>query len=136
MSMSSTRIDGKRCLTPLRSSNSTRASCAVWIRQFADQGIDVVPTGAEPEIAFAMEIDRRGIAVHRHQRLELAVDLVPVLRHADILGHGEQLADAAGGARRGGKFVGRVRLDDDHVRGMARQRQVVGDARSRSLRRR
>ena len=74
-----------------------------------------------------MEIDRSRVAVHRHQRFELAVDLVPVLRHADILGHREQLADTPGGARRGGKFVSRVRLDDDHIGGMACQRQVAGD---------
>ena len=54
-----------------------------------DQGIDVSLSGAEPQIAFPMEVDRSGIAVHRHQRLELAVYLVPVLRHADIFGHRE-----------------------------------------------
>ena len=90
------------------------------------QRVDIALAGAEPQIAFAAEIDRRRIAVHRHQRLELAVDLVPVLRHADVLGHGEKLPDAAGGARRRREFVGRVRFDDDHVGGMTGQRQVIG----------
>jgi hypothetical protein len=57
-----------------------------------------------------VEVDRGGIAVHRHQRLEPAVNLVPVLRHVNIFGHSEKLADAAGGARRGGKFVSRIRF--------------------------
>jgi len=95
-----------------------------------DQGIDVLPPRTEPEIAFAVKIDRGGIAVCRHQRLELAVDLVPVLRHADIFGYGEELADAAGGARRRGKLVCRVGLDDDDVCGKTHQRQVIGDRRT------
>jgi hypothetical protein len=92
-----------------------------------DQRVDIGLAGAEPEIAHPVEVDRRGVATHRHQRLELAVDLVPVLRHADVLGHGEQLPDAAGGARGGGEFISRIGFDDDDIGGVPRQCQVIGN---------
>src|SRR5262249_57541032 len=83
--------------------------------------------GGGRRVAVGVEIGGSGIPVPRHQGLDLAVDLVPVLRHTDVFRHGEQLAYPAGGARRGGKFVGRVGLDNDHVSGLACQRQVIGD---------
>ena len=95
-----------------------------------DQRVDVSLAGAKPQIALAVEVDRRDVAIDRHQGFELAVDLVPVLRHADVLGHGEQLADAAGGARGGGEFIGRIGLDHDDVRRRAGQCQVIGDRRA------
>jgi hypothetical protein len=51
---------------------------------------------------------------------------MPVLRHADVLGDREQLPDAAGGARAGGEFVGRIRLDHYGVVRMTRDSQVIG----------
>ena len=90
------------------------------------QCVDVLFARAEPEISCAMEADPRRLAVDRHQRLELAVDFVPILRHADIFGHRIKLADPARGARGGGELVGRIGLDHDDVAGMPGLRQIIG----------
>ena len=77
-----------------------------------------------------MEVDPRGLAVDCHQRLELAVDFVPILRHADIFGYRVELADAAGGARGGSEFVRRIGLNHDDVGGIRGLRQMIGDRRA------
>jgi len=77
-----------------------------------------------------MEVDPRRLAVDRHQRLELAIDFVPILRHADIFGHRVELADPARGARGGGKFVGRIGLDHDDIASIPGLCQIIGDRRA------
>src|SRR6516164_8529654 len=94
------------------------------------QRVDILFARAEPEISGAMEVDPGGLAVDRHQCLELAVDFVPILRHADIFGYRVELADAAGGARGRGEFVGRIGLDHENVAGIPGLRQMIGDRRA------
>src|SRR5215469_1158133 len=125
MSTSSTRIDGKRCLIPLRSSNSIpRVVCGLH-PPIRHQSVDIGLTRAEPQIPHAVKIDRRGITIDCYQRFELPIDLMPVLRHADVLGDGKQLSDAATGTRAGREFVGRIGFGYDRVTRMSRQCQVI-----------
>jgi hypothetical protein len=82
----------------------------------------------DEQVPLAAEADVDGLFAHRHGGREIPVELEAKGPHQDVLRQAEQAADAAVRARRRGVLVSRVTLDDEHIAGVARSRQVVGDA--------
>ena len=87
-----------------------------------------LPVQGEEEIALMAKIERRLRAVHRRPGGEVAIELVAVKRHPNVLLLGEQYPDAAEGATGRGELVARVALDHHDVEGGIAHHQMVGRA--------
>ena len=80
------------------------------------------------EIAATAELRVELHLAAAHMLGEGGVDLIAIERHLDVLAQRVLQADGAHRARRGGEFVGRVRLQHRDRGGRAGQRQMIGDA--------